>query len=181
MREHRSWPSLGSRICDLICCSCAALRYPAKLRFDLHLLPCWSCKKGHAGLDLHRGANHQCKGQRFMSVHRDLLGQHGNFPIPKTQSAFHRRARRNASRRRMRVSNRDCAPFTIERGNPAQAPSGSAEIVSDDLPILHRRGCVYWLLRTVPSPILSRLWPMNAGSDWLSSRALLTLKPSRRR
>src|SRR4029077_17372765 len=37
------------------------------------------------------------------------------------------------------------------------------------------------LWRTVPSPILSRQWPMNAGSDWPSSRALLTLKPSRRR
>src|SRR4029077_14771201 len=37
------------------------------------------------------------------------------------------------------------------------------------------------LWRTVPSPILSRLWPMNAGSDWPSNRALLTLKPSRRR
>ena len=34
-------------------------------------------------------------------------------------------------------------------------------------------------LRTVPSQILSRLWPMNAGSDWPSGRALLTLKPSR--
>src|SRR4029077_12089531 len=28
---------------------------------------------------------------------------------------------------------------------------------------------------------LMRLWPMNAGSDWPSSRALLTLKPWRRR
>ena len=33
----------------------------------------------------------------------------------------------------------------------------------------------------VLSPILSRLWPMNAGSGRPSSRALLTLKPSRRR
>ncbi len=37
------------------------------------------------------------------------------------------------------------------------------------------------LWRTVLSPILSRLWPMNAGSDWPSNRALLYAKPLRRR
>ena len=31
------------------------------------------------------------------------------------------------------------------------------------------------------SPILSRLWPMKAGSDWPSSRSLLYAKPLRRR
>ena len=35
----------------------------------------------------------------------------------------------------MRVHNPNRSPFTIQSGNPAQTPSGFAEIVSDDFPI----------------------------------------------
>jgi hypothetical protein len=37
----------------------------------------------------------------------------------------------------MRVNNPDCSPFTIYRRKTAPAPSGFAEIVCDDFPVLH--------------------------------------------
>ena len=38
----------------------------------------------------------------------------------------------------MRVSNKDCSPVAIHRRDPTSTPSGFAEIVSDDFPVLHR-------------------------------------------
>jgi hypothetical protein len=37
----------------------------------------------------------------------------------------------------MRISNPDRSPIGINRGDAAPAPTGFAEIVSDDFPILH--------------------------------------------
>ena len=39
------------------------------------------------------------------------------------------------------VNDPNCAPVIAERGNPAHAKSGFAEIVSDDFPMLHAASC----------------------------------------
>jgi hypothetical protein len=41
----------------------------------------------------------------------------------------------------MRVHNPDRSPFKIDSGDSAQAPSGFAEIVGNDFPILHSMPC----------------------------------------
>ena len=43
----------------------------------------------------------------------------------------------------MRVCNPDCAPLRINGLNAAPTPTGFAEIVSDDFPVLHDRSFVY--------------------------------------
>jgi len=47
----------------------------------------------------------------------------------------------------VRVHNPDCSPFKVERRDPAQAKSGFAEIVGDDLPIFHAADFAYFVLR----------------------------------
>jgi hypothetical protein len=51
----------------------------------------------------------------LVSIVRSTSGYKPPFPIPKTQSAFHPLAQRNACRRRdVSVSNPDCAPIGIQ-------------------------------------------------------------------
>jgi hypothetical protein len=46
----------------------------------------------------------------------------------------------------MRVQNPDRSPFAIHRCHVSIAPSGFAEIISDDFPVLHRAGLSILLL-----------------------------------
>src|SRR5262245_19951061 len=56
------------------------------------------------------------------------------FPIPEMQSVFHLHARRNAVHHHGVHPQSRSSPFTIERRDPAQAPSGIMEIVGDNFP-----------------------------------------------
>jgi len=51
------------------------------------------------------------------------------------------------------VHNPDCSPFAIQGRDVTVAPSGLAEIVSDDFPILHAGGlCLFCSRITAASP-----------------------------
>ena len=74
--------------------------------------------------------------------------------VPETLSTFHRRAQRNAFRRRCLRQQPRLFAIRINGRDPAQAPSGFAEPVSDDFPILHRRKWRCRDLAMVGKPVL---------------------------
>jgi hypothetical protein len=60
-----------------------------------------------------------------------------SFKFQKRSQQFSRLHNETLSVVAMRVSNRDRSPFTIHGGDAAPTPTGFAEIVSDDFPILY--------------------------------------------
>ena len=61
------------------------------------------------------------------------------FPVQKTQSAFHRHAQQNAFRSHARQRSRSFARWNQSLQHTPSSPTGFAEPVCDDFPILHKR------------------------------------------
>jgi hypothetical protein len=65
------------------------------------------------------------------------------FKFQKRRQLFIRTNNETFSVTAIRVSNPDVRPLESMADTPTPTPSGFAEIVRDDFPVLHPQGCVY--------------------------------------
>src|SRR5262245_17698708 len=101
-------------------------------------------------LFLSRSNNAKCRQPRPNSTRRlaveplNLFRQHVGYKLPfqfqKSSQLFIRTNNEAPSVIAVRIGNPDCSPFGIDGRDVAVAPVGLAEIVSDDLRVLHGSG-----------------------------------------
>jgi hypothetical protein len=73
----------------------------------------------------------------LVSIVRTIGGYKQPFPIPEKQSVFIRVRDETSSIVSVRIHNPDCSPLAIQGRDAIPTPTGFAEIVGDDFPILH--------------------------------------------